>query len=132
MSEQKTLWMDDLDKENLRKSEEVGEILPKLNVPNIPEGEEKGSLVKVEFLDDQPKEIHSDKFQYGNIGFVISVKNLKDEVKNSLWLPKSLRFKLAGIFKKNGTLKGVQVAIWKVKADIKNYPNSTVYDCQLL
>lgn len=131
-SKQQNLWLKDIDEEKLDKSLEVGEIYPKLLVPNIPEGEQSGAVVKVEILEAEPKVVESDKFQFGKRGFVIAVRGLSDNIKYSLWLPKSLRFKLAVFHKKLGTLEGMKVGIWKEKADLEKYANATVYNVQLL
>ena len=134
MEKQKVVddWMKDLNEEKIRKSAEF-EIYPKLVIPNIPPNEEKGKAVKVEFLEQVPKMIDIPEPKFAKVGFVVSVLGLEDNIKYSLWLPYSLRFKLAVLIKQcDGILKGLKVNIWKEKADLKDFQNATVYNVQLI
>jgi hypothetical protein len=131
--EQKDLedWKMDLKQESINKSAEY-EIFPKLLIPNIPTGEVRGKAVKVEILEDKPKKITIPQPKYNSEGFVLSVKGIEDETNYSLWLPKSLRFKLAVLQKQTGIFKGMKIAIWKVHTDLDNYPDAIVYDAQII
>lgn len=125
-------WLEDLDPESLKRSIEVGEIYPKLNIPPIPEGMESGKVVRVQILENEPKRVESEKFKFGKVAFVIPVLNLEDEITYSFWLPRSAKFKLAVLFRQYKTLKGLKIGVWKEKAELEKYPKATVYNIQLL
>jgi len=131
--EQKELedWKMDLNKESIEKSAEY-EIFPKLLIPNIPAGEVRGKSVKIEILEDKPKKIIIPQPKYNAEGFVLSVKGIDDGINYSLWLPKSLRFKLAVLQKQTGIFKGLKISVWKVHADLEKYPDAVVYDAQII
>ena len=132
MKEEKLpIWMAGFEKEKLEKSAEIGEVLTKVDIPDILPNKNQGEPVKLSVMEKEPRMIESDKFKFGKTAFVLKVKD-ENGIEKSLWLPNSLRFKIGVIFRRKGDLKGLKIAVWKERANLEEWGESIVYNVNIL
>lgn len=124
MSETQTNWLSDIDEESIKKAVNVGEILPRMKLPDIDQ------VVTVKFA-EEPRLVKNEKLAQGEAIFAVIEH---EGAKMDIILPKSLRFNLRREMVKNNLdkLVGNMFKMGATKQTVGAYKDAKVYWAQLV